>query len=86
MARRKAPSEQARIPTFANDALKQLVDRLLTERNVDFPAPDLLGAVVLAACDLPLELVEALKARYIALERAEMERLEGVSEAPDEDV
>lgn len=72
MARpRKAPTKQARIARFAESELQQLVDKLLTERGFKASAPDVLGALILAARRLPPDVVIALLPAYIERERAE---------------
>jgi hypothetical protein len=68
---RKSPTEQARIASFANEELQQLVDALYTQLNFKVSAPDMLGALVLAARRLPLEVVESLLPTYVAREREE---------------
>jgi hypothetical protein len=72
MARpRKAPTTHARLAQFANEELQLIVNGLHSERDFKTSAPDVLGALVLAARGLPLELVEALIPAYVARERAE---------------
>jgi hypothetical protein len=75
MARpRKAATKQARIAIFAHDELDVLVDNLNRHRNFNVSPPDMLGALILAARRLPLEVVEALVPAYVARERTEVER------------
>ena len=75
MPRRRAPSEQARIAEFANVELQQIVDDLSTERNFETSKVALLGALVITARQLPLDLVQALIPSYVARERDELARL-----------
>ena len=75
MARpRKAPTKQARVAIFAHHELDVLVDNLYQERDFNVSPPDMLGALILAARRLPLEVVEALVPAYVARERLEAER------------
>jgi hypothetical protein len=77
MARpRKAPTEQQRITRFAQRELEVLVDILVARvRGVPGPnptAPDVLGALVIAARALPPDVIEALLPAYEERERAEL--------------
>ena len=73
MARpRKPPSEQTRIAVFAKDELEVLVDSLYRDADFDTNAVTLLGALVLAARRLPLEVVVALVPAYVRREKEVM--------------
>ena len=72
----KAPTEQSRIAMFARDELDILVD-ILRQRAAAAAAPaptapDVLGALVLAARQLPPEVVEALVPAYEERQRDEL--------------
>ena len=69
---RKAPTEQTRIAVFAKDELEVLVDSLYQDADFDTNAVTLLGALVLAARQLPLEVVVALVPAYVRREKEVM--------------
>lgn len=78
MARpRKAPTEQTRIATFAKSELDVLVDvlRRRASEAAAPTAPDVLGALIIAARGLPPDVVEALLPAYGERQREEVERL-----------
>jgi hypothetical protein len=78
MARpRKAPREHVWLATFAKEELGVLVHDLYMERDFPVEAPDLLGALVLAARGLPLEVAQALMPPYVAREREVMQKAAG---------
>jgi hypothetical protein len=72
----KAPTGQQRIPQFVRRELKILVDiltdRVQGESGPNPTAPDVLGALVLAARGLPPDVIEALLTAYEERERAEL--------------
>lgn len=73
MARpRKPPTTQARIAVFAHDELGVLVDNLYTDADFDTNAVTVLGALVLAARQLPPEVVAALVPAYVRREKEVM--------------
>jgi hypothetical protein len=73
MARpRNAPRTHARVAEFANTELNLIVNDLLEKRNFKTSAPEVLGALILAARGLPLEIVQALVPSYLERERKEL--------------
>lgn len=73
MARpRRAPTTQARIAIFAHEELGVLVDILYDDADFDTNAVTLLGALVLAARQLPPEVVAALVPAYVRREKEVM--------------
>jgi hypothetical protein len=75
MARPKKPrSEQQRMASFAKAELQVLVDRLGREADFETEAPDLLGALVLAASRLPAEVVRELMPAYVRRARQELDK------------
>lgn len=68
----KAPSGQARIANFANAELDHLVVALYTKLHFETSGVTLLGALVLAARRLPLEVVRELIPAYLEREQAEL--------------
>lgn len=72
---RKPPTEQARIAQFAYRELHELVDDLNLRLRFSAEAPDVLGALVLAARRLPLEVVRELMPDYVARSRAALDAL-----------
>jgi hypothetical protein len=79
MARpRKAPPKTASVPAFAHDELQVFLQQLNAEHprpGADITAPDMLGALMLAVQQLPIEVAAALLPAYEERERAELERL-----------
>jgi hypothetical protein len=75
---RKAPTTQARIAEFAHEELEVLVDTLQTEAHFETSAVTMLGALVLAARRLPLEIVKALVPAYLEREQAVLAAAEHV--------
>lgn len=59
---------------FAQGELNELVDELEREIHFHTEAPDLLGALVLAARRLPLEVVRELMPAYVERARAELDK------------
>jgi hypothetical protein len=73
MARpRNAPRTHARVAEFANDELQLIVNDLLREKKFRTSAPELLGALILAARRLPLDVVQALVPAYVEREQREL--------------
>lgn len=84
MARnRRAPTTHARIAVFAHDELDVLVNDLLTQGRFETSGVTLLGALVLAARRLPLEVLIALVPAYLEREQVELAASMGRSQASD---
>jgi hypothetical protein len=62
--RREAARTHVRVPKFVNDDLNELVNVLTDRAKAQVPRPKVLGALVLAARQLPPEVVEALFPAY----------------------
>jgi hypothetical protein len=61
---KEAPTENTKIPVFAHEELEVLVHILRERARERISGPRLLGALVLAARQLPPEVVEALVPAY----------------------
>ena len=77
---RERPRTHVRVPEFVNSDLQELVNVLTERAKRHVPRPKIVGALVLAARQLPPEVVEALFPAYD--ERA---KGEPVSEETDEE-
>jgi hypothetical protein len=81
MARPKeAPTENTKIPTFVREELEVLVHILHDRAQQRVSGPRILGALVLAARQLPPEVVEALVPGYDDRAAHFIEELEGEDE------
>ena len=73
--RRKAPRKQTWVAIFAEAELKILVDKLKAMPEVSATPSDVLGALVMAARDIPLPVLRELLALYEVQDEAEVAKL-----------
>jgi hypothetical protein len=76
----KDPRKPAKIAPFVHAELGRLVSDLYTQAKIKTTREDVLGALVIAARDAPIELVAALLPRFIERE-AEAEGSGGEADA-----
>jgi hypothetical protein len=75
MARPDIPRIPTQVAVFVRDELNELVDDLYTHGKVKTTNQDVVGALVVAARQLPVEVVVALLAAYVGRENAEAAKL-----------
>lgn len=68
MSEPKDPRKPAKIAPFVHAELGRLVSDLYTKTRIKTTREDVLGALVIAARDAPIELVAALLPRFIERE------------------